>query len=137
MEGGKKPAVVAMGDLNDDDDDASVAALEKVGLINTLRSIPQEKRWSLAFDNRDEKRIERNHFDHLFITPELKSGPVVAFIEGSAEIMKNDYQVRRRRLYGEYVDWPADDYGKNIGYSDHFPVRMKLRVTSKLMGATP
>lgn len=137
MESGKRPAIIAMGDLNDDDDDASVAALEKAGMINVMRSIPQEMRWSLSFDNRDEKRVERNHFDHLFITPDLKSGPIVSFVEGSGEIMKHDYQVRRRRLFGESVEWPADDYGKNIGYSDHFPVRMKLRVASKPAGATP
>jgi endonuclease/exonuclease/phosphatase family metal-dependent hydrolase len=137
MEPGRKPAILAMGDLNDEDDDASVAALEKAGMINIMRSIPTDKRWSLAFDNRDEKRVERNHFDHLFITPELQQGTVIQYIEGSAEIMRHDYQVRQRRLYGEWVEWPADDYGKVVGYSDHFPVRMKLRVEVKSAEATP
>jgi endonuclease/exonuclease/phosphatase family metal-dependent hydrolase len=137
IEPGRKPAIVAMGDLNDEDDDPSVAALEKAGMINVLRSIPTEKRWSLAFDNRDEKRVEKNHFDHLFISPELQTGALVKYVEGSGEIMKQDYQIRRRRLYGEWVDWPADDYGKVIGYSDHFPVRMKLRIEPKTAGTAP
>jgi endonuclease/exonuclease/phosphatase family metal-dependent hydrolase len=134
MEPGRKPHVIVMGDLNDEDDDPSVLALEKAGLINLFRPLPPEKRWTLAFDNRDEKRVEQNHFDHLFISPELKSGRSVSYVEGSAEIMRKDYQMRRRRLFGEWVDWPADDYGKVVGYSDHFPVRMKLRVAN---GAQP
>jgi endonuclease/exonuclease/phosphatase family metal-dependent hydrolase len=137
MEPGKKPMVIALGDLNDEDDDVSVANLEKSGMINVLRTIPAEKRWSIAYDNRDEKRVELNHFDHLFITPELKSNQAVRYVEGSGEVFRRDYLVRRRRLFGEWVDWPADDYGKVIGYSDHFPVRMTLHVEHKPMGATP
>jgi len=138
LEPGNKPAVVAMGDLNDEDDDASVANLEQSGLVNVFRAVPPEKRWSLAFDNRDEKRIERDHFDHLFISPELKSQAAIRYVEGSAEVFRRDYLIRRRRLYGDWVDWPADDYGKVIGFSDHFPVRMTLRVDDKpTAGTTP
>ena len=131
LEGGKKPAIVALGDFNDDPEDASVAALEKSGMVNVLKSLPKEKRWSLAYDNRDEKRVERNHFDHLFINPELNANPNLKVVEGSPEIFRKDYQVRRRRLYNEWVDWPADDYGKVVGYSDHFPVKMTIRSEKK------
>ena len=132
MEGGKTPAVVSLGDLNDDPHDASVAALESAGMTNVLKSLPKDKNWSLAYDNRDEKRVEKNHFDHLFINRELKSNPNMLVVQGSPEIFKKDYQVRRRRLYGEWIDWPADDYGKVVGYSDHFPVRMTLRTPAKI-----
>jgi endonuclease/exonuclease/phosphatase family metal-dependent hydrolase len=131
MEGGKKPAIVALGDLNDEDDDASVMHLEKSGMINLFRSVPHPKRWSLAYDNRDEKKVEQNHFDHLFISPELQSNSVLRVVDGSTEVVRKDYHIRRRRLFGEFVDWPADDYGKVIGYSDHFPVRMTIKAEAK------
>ncbi len=44
MEGGTDVAVMVGGDLNDNDHDASVLHLEQNGLVNTLKSLPAERR---------------------------------------------------------------------------------------------
>jgi endonuclease/exonuclease/phosphatase family metal-dependent hydrolase len=127
---GRPAATLVVGDLNDDDFDDSVKALADAGLINAFADYPKEKKWSLAYENRDEKKIELNHFDHLFLNREAADGKKFKLAAGSAEIFKPDYMIRRRRLLGEYRDWPADDYGKVIGYSDHFAVRLTLHATA-------
>jgi hypothetical protein len=36
--------------------------------------------------------------------------------------------LRKRRLEGVEYDWLDDSYGRHIGYSDHLPVSIRLRV---------
>ena len=114
------------GDFNDDDADASVQFLESRGLLNTLKELPAEERWTLPYDNRQEGRVIYNGFDHLFINEHLADGGAFQLTESS--VVRPQIMLQTRRLYGRLHLWPDDDDRDHIGYSDHFPVVGRLRV---------
>jgi len=129
---GKPVGTMVIGDLNDDDDDVSVARLEKAGFKNTFRGTPKEKRWSLPFDDRKNNRVVYNGFDHILVGAPLLAGKPLAWVEGSSEVFRPPYMLRKRKIGDKDYDWPDDDYVRrggeqHIGYADHFPVRARFR----------
>jgi endonuclease/exonuclease/phosphatase family metal-dependent hydrolase len=126
---GKPAKAIVVGDLNDDDSDPSVLSLEQGGLYaNTLKDRPKLERWSLAYYDRDAKRVLYNGFDHILVTKTLREGAGLKWAEGSSAVVRFPYLIGRRKINNETYDWPAGDLGKRIGYSDHLPVRTKLLV---------
>lgn len=126
MEGDTDVAVMVGGDLNDNHHDASVLHLEQNGLVNTLKSLPAERRWTLPYDNQSEQRVELDSFDHILINGVW--GPDRPFELVTSEVLRPQRMVVTRRLYGREFLWPDDDDSDHIGYSDHFPVRAHIRV---------
>ena len=118
--------IIIGGDFNDDDGDESVRFLESRGLQNMLRDLPPEKRWTLPYNNRDERRVIYNGFDHIFINPVLAESSRLRLSE--SRVVRPPVMLQTRRLYGQLHLWPDDDDRDHIGYSDHFPVVCRLIV---------
>ncbi len=117
---GKSVPVVLMGDFNDTPANKSLKYLEQQGLINTMLSIPREKRWTLGHYNRDSKKMELLCFDQILINPIAKSAVGIHWKKTS--VVRPGYMINRRKISGINYDLPLDDYKDRIGYSDHFPV---------------
>lgn len=123
---GKPVAALIMGDFNDEDHDESVKTLETGGLVNTLKAFPQAERWTLPYHNRQMGKVLYQGFDHCFITPNLSNGMAVQWLE--SKVARFPFMLRKRTIDGQQYDWPDDDYGDHIGYSDHLPVVARLKV---------
>ena len=122
-EQGPVPIIVG-GDFNDDDVDDSVQFLESRELRNLLSDLPPEKRWTLPYDDRGERRVIYNGFDHIFVNAALAQG--TDWRVSDARVVRPRVMLQTRRLYGQLHLWPDDDDRDHIGYSDHFPVVCKL-----------
>ncbi|MCA9030809.1 MAG: hypothetical protein KDA66_08375 [Planctomycetaceae bacterium] len=127
MEHGRLVPIVIGGDLNDNDWNESVVHLEQQGLVNTLKSLPEEQRWTLPYDNRDAGKVEFDSFDHVFINSTLKDGSAIRW--ASSQVIRPARMVTSRAINGESYMWPDDDHDDHIGYSDHFPVVTELKIT--------
>ena len=123
---GRPVPIVIGGDFNDDDHDASVVHLEQHDMTNTLKDLSFKERWTLPYNNLDERRVEYNGFDHIFINPQLKDGQGIEWAESS--VIRPAVMTRERKLYGTSYTWPDDDDRGHIGYSDHYPVMAVLRL---------
>lgn len=127
LEGRREVPVLIGGDFNDDDTDAAVRNLEQQGLINTLKPLPREDRWTLPYHNRDSGSVEYNGFDHVFINTQLRDGMHgVGWVR--SDVVRPPRMVTSRRINGREYVWPDDDHNAHIGYSDHFPVTATLTV---------
>ena len=129
MEGTHDVFIIAGGDFNDNDTDESVVHLEEQGLTNHLKHLPLDQRWTLPYDNREEFRVEFDSFDHIFTNQANEAATGIQLL--SATVVRPERMLTTRRLYGKDYLWPDDDQIGHIGYSDHFPVVAKLRVTPK------
>jgi endonuclease/exonuclease/phosphatase family metal-dependent hydrolase len=132
---GKSVATVILGDFNDEDTDDSVKALEAGGLFNTLKGQPAAERWTLAYDDRSKGRVLHQGFDHVFVNAALKDGRGLEWQTGSSSVVRLPYLINKRTVRGVPYDWPVEDYGKQIGYSDHLPV--VTRVASPARNGAP
>ena len=125
---GRPVPVLVIGDLNDEDHDASVRKLEEAGLVNTLKGFPKERRWTIAFHNFQTQEVLHQGFDHILVSPLLQDGKGIEWVKDSSKVARFDYMLRKRRINGVEYDWPVDDYSDKIGYADHLPVVTKIRV---------
>jgi endonuclease/exonuclease/phosphatase family metal-dependent hydrolase len=124
---GRKVPVAIMGDLNDDDGDPSVKLLSSEGgMINSFDGMPADKRWTLPFHNREKNEVVYNGFDHALISPELKDGKGLEWV--STEVVRPERMTTTRTYNGKQYVWTKRDFRDSVGYSDHYPVRMKLTV---------
>jgi endonuclease/exonuclease/phosphatase family metal-dependent hydrolase len=120
---GRPVPILIGGDLNDEDTDESVLHLESGGMKNLLKHLPREQRWTLPYNNQQERRVQYQGFDHLFANDVLDRRGLLQ----EARVEHLEMMLRTRRLYGETVVWPDDDYSDHIGYSDHLPVVARLK----------
>lgn len=119
---GRKVPVVVVGDFNDEPEDVSLKHLEQQGLVNTMLSMPKDKRWTLGYYNRDASRMDLLCFDQILISPDLKQ-PASRLRWKKTEVRRPTFMINSRRSFnGVNVPLPLDDYQDRIGYSDHFPV---------------
>lgn len=126
-EGRPVPVLVA-GDLNDNDDAASVTTLEKGGLANLLKRLAPQERWSYPWWDSQNKQVHYNSFDHLLANAAMQDGKGVDLVGESARVVRPPFMLRQRKIDGKQYDWVDDSYGEHLGYSDHFPVAARLRV---------
>lgn len=123
---GRPVAVVVMGDLNDQDTDASVLHLETAGLTNTLKELDWTKRWTIPYFDADQDKMLYQGFDHLLINDVLKNGTTLRWL--SSEVVKPKQLITTRRINRVDRLWLNDDTDDVIGYSDHLPVLMRVEV---------
>lgn len=123
---GEPVPIVIGGDFNDNDTDASVTHLETAGLVNTLKTFDAKNRWTLPYDNFRDETVEFDSFDHVFINRQLSDKRGIDW-SGSA-VVRPPMMVTRRRIRGQWYEWPDDDRDDHIGYSDHYPVITHIRV---------
>ncbi len=126
FEGRADVPIIIGGDLNDNDTDASVVNLERHKLLNTLKSIPLEDRWTLPYFNREKNEVELDTFDHLFLNSSVKESGPIRWL--SSEVIRPKKMLTTRIINGQSYIWPDDDHQDHIGYSDHFPVVAKFRL---------
>jgi endonuclease/exonuclease/phosphatase family metal-dependent hydrolase len=125
---GRKVPTLVVGDLNDDDTDDSVRALEKSGLSNVLKRLRPAERWSYPWWDSMNKQVHYHSFDHIFANEAMADGAGIDLVPNSARVVRPKFMQRKRRIEGRDYDWIDDSYGQHIGYSDHFPVAVTLRV---------
>ncbi len=125
---GKRVPVLVMGDLNDDDGDPSVVALEQAGLVNLLKALPPGERWTYPWYNSKEKRVQYHGFDHVLVSPEMLDRRGVDVVPKTARVVRPDFMLRKRKLLGMEWDWIDNTFLRHIGYSDHFPVSVRVRL---------
>lgn len=119
---GKNVPVICGGDFNDNDEDRSLKILEdEAGLINPLKSLDPEKRWTLGHFDSDRGEMELVSFDHLLINQPAFKSSTMRF--QSAEVVRPSFMLNRRTINGKRYELPLDDYKDRIGFSDHFPVK--------------
>lgn len=126
FEGGRQVPIIIGGDFNDNDDDPSVLHLEQQGLLNTLKALSPDERWTLPYFNRQTAEVERHGFDHVFINAQARDGGKLRWI--SSQVLKPSRMVTTRTINGQQYIWPDDDDEDHIGYSDHFPVMARFRI---------
>ncbi len=117
---GKSVPVILLGDFNDTPADDSMKYLQKQGMTNTMLTIPEEKRWTLGYYNRNSRKMELMCFDQILINSEAKSGSKIRWKKTA--VVRPSYMISRRKINGVNHALPLDDYKDRIGYSDHFPV---------------
>jgi endonuclease/exonuclease/phosphatase family metal-dependent hydrolase len=125
---GRKAPTIVMGDLNDDDTDESVRHLEDGGLMNTLKSLPAAERWTSPWWDSMNKKAHYNSFDHIFVSRELMDGQGVDVVPDSARVARPAFMVTTQRHAGVKYEWLDDSRSGHVGYADHLPVTIKLRV---------
>jgi len=126
---GKPVPVVVMGDLNDEDKDASVMNLESAGMTNTLKELDWTKRWTIPYFDNSERRAIYQGFDHLLINATLKKGGDYQWL--GSEVVKPKQLITTRRVFFADRLWLNDDDDGKIGYSDHLPVMMRVQAPDK------
>ncbi|MEL6131749.1 MAG: endonuclease/exonuclease/phosphatase family protein [Bacteroidota bacterium] len=131
------PCILIMGDFNDDPGDKSIA--EVIGAQSKAVSVANNGFFNPMFDllDRDRRgtltyRGKWNLFDQVLVSEDLLSGNEgLQYVEGSTKIHSVDLlkvggdgrsrQMPKRAIYrGEF---------KENGFSDHFPVYIRLKVT--------
>ena len=126
-EGHAVPMLI-VGDLNDSDDAESVLTLEQAGLTNMLKELPQSKRWTMPWWNARDKKVEYDAFDHVFANAEMIDHKGIDVVPGSARVVRPEFMVRKRMLNGVEYDWLDNSFLRHIGYSDHFPVSIRVQL---------
>ena len=129
FENGRDVPIIIGGDFNDKDTDLSVLNLEKHGLVNTLKSLPEADRWTLPYYNREKSEVELDSFDHIFINKTCQSGKSIRWI--SSKVIRPDRMLTTRTFAGTQYIWPDDDHQNHIGYSDHFPVLGRFEISGQ------
>ncbi len=124
---GRRVPTLVMGDLNDDDADESVTALEMGGMTNTLKRLDRGARWSYPWYDQSKKQVHYHTFDHIFANAAMLDRQGIDLVPDSARVVRPDFMRRKRKIAGEEFDWVDDSFGQHIGYSDHFPVAVKVR----------
>lgn len=117
---GRDVPVIVGGDLNDNDDDASVKLLEDGGLINTFRNQSTEQRWTIGYYDQDRRKMNLDGFDHLLVNQAARRGDLLEW--KSSRVERPRVMLNERVISGQVYQMPLDDYRSRIGYSDHFPV---------------
>lgn len=119
---GKAVPVIAMGDFNDEPEDASFEPMRQAGMVSTMKSLSEEERWTLGYYDRDASRMDLLCFDQIWITPELQQDNGLRWVR--TEVVRPRFMVNDRRQFdGVRIPLPLDDYRDRIGYSDHYPVK--------------
>lgn len=129
FEGRRDTPVIIGGDFNDNDTDESVLHLERGGLINTLKTLSPDDRWTLPYDNRDQGFVEHDSFDHIFINESCVTGHQMKW--QSSVVKRPIRMLDRRTIRGTQHLWPDDDHQNHIGYSDHFPVVARFNMPNE------
>ncbi|MEO1414039.1 MAG: endonuclease/exonuclease/phosphatase family protein [Bacteroidota bacterium] len=130
------PCILIMGDFNDDPQDKSIA--EVIGAKQSMGSVENNGFYNPMYNllDRDSRgtltyRGKWNLFDQVLVSEDLIHGDEgLQYVEGSTQIHNVDLlkvggegrsrQMPRRAIYrGEF---------KENGFSDHFPVYMRLKV---------
>lgn len=118
-EGAEVPVVV-LGDFNDTPDNDSLKYLETLGMVNTMKTIPEKDRWTIGHYDRENSRMDLDCFDQILINPAARKGSIVW---KSTKVHRPRFMINDRRSFdGVKIPLPIDDYNERIGYSDHFPV---------------
>ena len=119
---GQAVPVIAMGDFNDEPEDASFAPMRQAGMVSTMDSLAQEDRWTLGYYDRDASRMDLLCLDQIWITPNLQQSPGMRWVR--TEVVRPRFMINDRRQFnGVRIPLPIDDYRDRIGYSDHYPVK--------------
>ncbi len=119
--------LVVLGDFGGDESSPLPAALIAAGLEASVGSPDEEFRWSHAW--REDGKPRRELHDHIFISKTLADQEApVRWIPGSSRIRRFPYHSETQTIGGHKIEWPVEDYGVVLGFSDHYPVSCRLLV---------
>jgi hypothetical protein len=119
--------IIVMGDFNDEPVDPSLQNLYKSdsfknGLYNTFYGLDSLDKGSYCY------RDNWNMLDQILISDGLKNGKSPDFVKGSSRIFGPDW-MKQKGEDNRYKGYPLRTWGGSTylgGYSDHFPVYIKI-----------
>ncbi len=124
---GQDTPVILLGDLEFTPQAPAFQALISAGFIDTMSRLAPDIRWTHAFTDTTSKP-HLVAFDHVLITPALARGKTRHWVEGSSRARRLTFMRRTRKISGQKISWPIDDRGRDLGFSDHFPIMARLWV---------
>lgn len=122
--------LVIMGDFNDEPWDQSISGI--IGAADARKdehSELQNLMWQFREEGKGTYRYrdQWNTLDQFMISSALNDGKKAEYMKGSVNITKYDWMVQT----GKYHGFPLRTFGGGKwlnGYSDHFPIYMKIKI---------
>lgn len=114
--------IIIMGDFNDETTDESLKNL-RGPIINVFSDLDSAEKGSYRY------RDNWNMLDQILISPSLNDGNKPDYIPNSAGIFEKDW-LKQKGEDNKYKGYPLRTWGGRLylgGFSDHFPVHIKIR----------